>query len=180
MGALVAPRGAPRHRASVAFLQRPARDKRRTGFWGIGRVRVCAGFDHGTRTMACSSWKQHLCSSDHIHRGWTTGYCCVLRSGGVHVRVGRTIVSVIAEDYSLARRPRLPGRFWDQWTEKSATAQSALQHGLGSASVPRLLISRQGRVFAGVDDTAVAMATISRSRLESEWVAIAPQETPSL
>jgi hypothetical protein len=57
---------------------------------------------------------------------------------------------------------------------------SALQHGLGSASVPRLLIARQGRVFAGVDDTAVAMATIARSRLESEWVAIAPQETPSL
>ena len=34
---------------------------------------------------------------DLIHRGRTTGYRRVLRSGGVHVRVGRAIVSVIAE-----------------------------------------------------------------------------------
>jgi hypothetical protein len=31
-----------------------------------------------------------------------------------------------------------------------------------------LLIARQGCIFAGVDDAAIAMATISRSRLESE------------
>ena len=29
-------------------LQRPARHRRGTGFWGIGRVRICAGFDDGT------------------------------------------------------------------------------------------------------------------------------------
>ena len=55
-----------------------------------------------------------LCASDLVHRGWTTGYSRVRRSCVVHVRVGRSVVFVVAEDY-LLQAAGIPGRRSSRW-----------------------------------------------------------------